>query len=254
MAKLIAYVMDGHSVDIRPAPMQRAWMDATDRQFAYRCLPLNIANAHGWEILTPASFSAHWNGFIGKDAIRIRTDLGAPAPAISHFGHGVLTFHLPCLFRTDPGVDLFATGPLNRPKDGLAPLTGVIETDWAPYTFTMNWQFTRSHLRVRFERGEPFCHIFPVERGSLERVEPELRRLSDAPEIAREHKLWTESRNAFNADLNEPGSQAVQEKWQKMYFRGLGPTGDEGAAQEHKTRLRLRSFTTVAASAGRDET
>jgi Family of unknown function (DUF6065) len=31
--------------------MERAWMDATDQRFAYRCLPLNIANAHGWEIL-----------------------------------------------------------------------------------------------------------------------------------------------------------------------------------------------------------
>jgi hypothetical protein len=240
--KLIAYVLDGHSIDIRPAPMERDWMDATDRQFAYRCLPLNIANAHGWEILTPVAFCAHWNGFFGKDAIRIRTDLGAPAPAVSHFGRGVLTFHLPCLFRTDPGVDLFATGPLNRPKDGLAPLTGIIETDWAPYTFTMNWQFTRSNLRVRFERGEPFCHIFPVPRGSLERVEPELRRLSDAPEIEHEHKLWSESRSSFNADLKEPSSQAVQEGWQKMYFRGLGPTGAKSTMQGHKTKLRLRPF------------
>ena len=40
MAKLIAYVIDGHTVDIRPAPMERAWMDATDQRFAYlaRCV------------------------------------------------------------------------------------------------------------------------------------------------------------------------------------------------------------------------
>jgi hypothetical protein len=119
MAKLIAYLMDGHSVDIRPVPMERAWMGSTDRQFAYCCLPLNIANAHGWEILTPAGFSADWSGFTSREAIRIRTDLGASAPAVSHFGHGVLTFHLPCLFRTDPGIDRLATGPLNRYFRGL---------------------------------------------------------------------------------------------------------------------------------------
>jgi Family of unknown function (DUF6065) len=242
MAKLIAYVMESHSVEIRPAPMERAWMDSTDRQFAYRCLPLNIANAHGWEILTPVGFSAHWNGLTSKEAIRIRTALGAPAPAVSHFGHGVLTFHLPCLFRTEPGVDLLATGPINRPKDGISPLTGIIETDWAPYTFTMNWRFTRSHLRVRFERGEPYCHIFPVQRGSLERVEPELRRLSDAPEVEREHKLWSESRNSFNADLLQPDSQAAKEQWQKLYFRGLGAGGDKNAVEGHRTRLRLQPF------------
>jgi hypothetical protein len=28
-------------------------MDASPEAFAYRCLPLNIANAHGWGILTP---------------------------------------------------------------------------------------------------------------------------------------------------------------------------------------------------------
>ena len=45
--KLIAHVIDGHDVDIRPAPVERDWMDATNQRFAYRCLPLNIANAYG---------------------------------------------------------------------------------------------------------------------------------------------------------------------------------------------------------------
>ena len=43
--KLIAHVIDGHHVDIRPAPVERDWMEATNQRFAYRCLPLNIANA-----------------------------------------------------------------------------------------------------------------------------------------------------------------------------------------------------------------
>ena len=34
-------------------------------------------------------------------------------------------------------------GPINRPKDGIAALPGIIETDWSPYSFTMNWMFTR---------------------------------------------------------------------------------------------------------------
>ena len=40
--KLIAHVIDGHQVDIRPAPVND-WMEATNQRFAYRCLPLNIA-------------------------------------------------------------------------------------------------------------------------------------------------------------------------------------------------------------------
>jgi hypothetical protein len=42
---------------------------------------------------------------------------------------------------------------LNSPKDGIAPLTGVIETDWLPYPFTMNWQMTRPGS-VRFDKDE----------------------------------------------------------------------------------------------------
>jgi len=59
MSKLVAYRIDGHSVQIRPAPLEREWMDSSDQRFAYRCLPLNIANAHGWELLCPSGFSAH---------------------------------------------------------------------------------------------------------------------------------------------------------------------------------------------------
>jgi hypothetical protein len=242
MTKLTAYVIDGHQIDIRPAPLEREWMDHTRERYAYRCLPLNIANAYGWELLCPASFLAQWDGGTGKEAVRIATDGGPTPPAISHFGHGVLTFHVPCLFQTEPGIDLFATGPINRPKDGIAALTGIIETDWAPYTFTMNWLFTRSNWLTKFEKGEPICHVFPVRRGSLEAVEPAVRRLSEAPDLERRHKQWAAGRDTFNKDLGQPGSQAVHERWQKMYFRGLDPTGKPAAVEDHKSRLRLRSF------------
>lgn len=89
-------------------------------------------------------FSAVWDGGERENAVRIRPDPGTHAPAVSHFGSGTLTFHIPCLFKTDSGTNLFVTGPLNRPKDGIAALTGIIETDWSPYTFTMNWRFTRA--------------------------------------------------------------------------------------------------------------
>ena len=57
---------------------------------------------------------------------------GAPGQlpsAISHFGHGVLTFHVPVISRTERGWDLMVSGPINAPKDATAPLSGVVETD-----------------------------------------------------------------------------------------------------------------------------
>lgn len=241
MRELTAYVIDGHELRIRPAPLERDWMDRSDVHFPYRCLPLNIANAHGWEVLCTTRFSAVWDGRKEIDAVRVRTRQGVPAPAVSHFGGGILTFHIPCLFRTPPGTDLFVTGPLNRPKDAIAPLTGVIETDWSPYTFTMNWQFTRPYQRIWFEVDEPFCHLFPVARGQLEAISPAIRKLSEDPELEKEYKQWMESRDNFNASLSDPESQAAREKWQKSYFRGLTPTGKR-APGEHRSRLRLRPF------------
>ena len=102
--KLIAYLAERDHIDIRPAPVERAWMEATDQRFAYRCLPLNIANAFGWEILCPSAFTAAWDGGKGIESIRGRCRGGVSAPAISHFMHGILTFHVRCLFRTEPEI------------------------------------------------------------------------------------------------------------------------------------------------------
>ncbi len=240
--KLVAYVMEGQPLEIRPAPLERDWMEKTDQRFAYRCLPLNIANTFGWEILCPGTFSAVWDGGNALESTHINTRSNAVAPAVSHFGYGILTFHVPFLFHTDPGVSLMAQGPINRPKDAIAPLTGVIETDWAPYTFTMNWKFTRPGTRILFEKGEPFCHVFPVRCGEIEAVEPKIQPLSAAPELKHQYETWTASRSEFIVDLAQPGSEARAEKWQKLYYHGLNPAGELVKKSDHRTRLRLRRF------------
>jgi len=242
MKQLVAYVLEGHDFHIRPAPLERPWMDETAQRFAYRCLPLNIANTHGWEILCTSAFSAIWDGRPTTDAVRVEAKLSKESPpGTSHFGDGILTFHVPCLFRTEPGTDLFVMGPVNRPKDGIAPLSGVIETDWSPYTFTMNWKFTRPNHEVHFDIDEPFCHIFPVQRGSLENIVPTIRKLSDKTDLEREHYIWSRQRNAFIADLANPASKATKDKWQKGYFRGVTPSGSQGP-DDHQTKLRLQPF------------
>ena len=74
-------------------------------------------------------------------------------------------------------------GSPNSAKDGVAPLSGVIETDWSPYTFTMNWRFTRRNHWVRFEANEPICFIQPVQRAALERMDPKLVPLASNPDL-----------------------------------------------------------------------
>lgn len=248
--KIVAHVIDGHRLDVRPAPVERDWMDDPTARHAYRCLPLAIANASGWELLTSAGFTALWNGDPAIGSIHIEPDPGTHAPASDHFGAGVLTFHVPCLFRTPPGIDLCVTGPLNTPKDGIAPLTGIVETDWTVATFTMNWRFTRPGVTIRFEAGEPFAHLMPMVRGLVEQVEPEWSFLSQDEELSAGYRAWSHSRQAFNADLARPDRPADAPLWQRDYHRGLGPDGTPLAPADHRTRLRVRPFVQRSAARG----
>lgn len=241
-AKLIAFGLPRQPLDIRPAPHERDWMDATDQRYAYRCLPLAIANGHGWEIHCPSGFSAWWDGETHTGALRIQPDEDGHKPAISHFGYGIITFHISAVFRTEPGYDLMVQGPINRPKDAIAPLSGIVETDWTPFTFTMNWKFTRANTVIRFEKGEPFCHVFPTRRGELERISPEFRGIEENPQLKAEFDAWTASRANFLATLHTPDSEASAAKWQKHYYRGQNLDGTEIAAEDHRTRIRLRPF------------
>lgn len=238
--KIIAYPTVAHPPRLRPAPSGRDWMDALPEAYAYRCLPLTMANAHGWEICSPVAFEAVWNGGTSKDDITITSDDTGLMPT-THFGSGILTFHVGYLFRTDPGISLMAQGPVNRPKDAIYPLSGLVETDWSSYTFTMNWLFTRPATPIRFERDEPFCHLFPTDPAVLETVDPVVAAFESDAETKALHDKWSASRNTFNADLLKPESSARSEKWQKDYYRGYQPDGEKGT-DAHRTKLRLKPF------------
>jgi hypothetical protein len=76
--------------------------------------------------------------------------------------------------RTD---SLVVRGSANWPKDRACPLEGIVETDWSPATFTMNWKLTRPHWPVDFGENEAICMLVPHRRGELEGFRPEVRNL-----------------------------------------------------------------------------
>src|SRR5579884_101588 len=155
------------------APRARDWMDATRDHFAYRCLPLLIANQAGWMVLNSHSIRVTWTGGWDPSCVRVESLANEDrVPASGHFGHGVLTFNLPFLFRTPAGYNLHVRGPANWPKDGIVPLEGLVETDWSVATFTMNWKLTRPDVEVVFEQDEPICMVLPQPRGLLESFVP----------------------------------------------------------------------------------
>ena len=220
---------------------KRQWMDDTNNSFAYRCLPLNIANMHGWEVRCHAGFRIYWTGGNREEDLIIQSDAPAHLLPTNIFGHGILTFHVHALIQSEPGWNTMVMGPLNRPKDGITALAGVIETDWSPYTFTMNWKVTRPHMWITFEKDEPYAFLMPVKRNYLNEVEPILDCIDPDSEVGAAHYEWAASRNKFNKDLKTPGSQAASDKWQKNYYTGKMPDGSEKDIEPpHAIKLRLK--------------
>src|SRR5277367_801127 len=187
-------------------------MEAFLDRHPYRCLPLTMANCSGWEILCPVGFTAEWNGGPSQSDITITAQ--APHPEFaefvkSHFSSGVVTFHPGYLFRTPPGWSMWCGGPPNHIKDGIQPLVGLVETDWLPFPFTMNWRFTRPG-RVRFEKDEAFCFLTLVEDKKLDGFDVVIRALDSEPELKKQWASWTRSRALFGNSVARGDPDAVK--------------------------------------------
>jgi hypothetical protein len=238
--KLMAYeVSSTAGWVIEPASGKRDWMDQTADKFAYRCLPLVMANQAGWVLRCPLNFSAVWNGKpLGSDTTLKFPDGEGPnvGQVRSHFGTGILTFSMPWLFRTSQGYGLWVRGPSNMPKDNVVALDGIVETDWNPATFTMNWKIMRRNVEVFFRKGDPICMLVPFPLDLLEAVEPEFRSLDEDETLKQDFYTFTAQRSG-NIERLKAGGEG---KWAMDYMRGHLPDGTPVA--EHRKAFRLRRF------------
>src|SRR5437016_13852970 len=97
--KLHCFALNSTPPRIVPARASRAWMDAFPDRHAYRCLPLSIANSHGWDILCPAPLEIEWNGGPAIEDLTVRALQPLPdgRPVVdfcrSNFSRGIVTFH-----------------------------------------------------------------------------------------------------------------------------------------------------------------
>jgi len=236
---LTAYVVsDPTGWTLEPAGPKREWMEHTPGRGAYRCLPLAMANQAGWVIGCPATVACRWNGKPSADATTVRVQdgpAGIERSIVSHFGSGIVTFRLPWMFRTPPKIALLVRGATNAPKDFAVPLDGLVETDWAPSTFTMNWKLMKRGTDVWFKKGEPICMILPYPTALLEWSEPGSAAIDASAEEHHAYLNWAASRQQAITQ-----HQGGQDTWQKDYMKGQ--TAGVAAPAHHRTRLKLKRF------------
>jgi hypothetical protein len=247
--KMTAYRVPGKKAYPRiiPASADRMWMDLKTGGWANRCLPLRIANQAGWFILNDVDFEVTWTGTNSLDSVKIKFKEKKSNFAQSMFGFGVLTWSIPYVFRTQSGFNLIARGPANSFKDAVAPLEGVIETDWLPYPFTMNWKITRPNKAIQFERDEPICMIAPMRRNDLEQFQPDILNLTSDPELEKSYLAWHDVRlqKVRESSQSSQGRKSFP-KPQGNYIRGEGVL--EERAEQHQNKLKLKEFVEREAS------
>jgi hypothetical protein len=224
------------------ADWQRDWMDATPSRFAYRCLPLTIANQTGLWIKNPVGFTATWRGQERPGSIDFQFDVLGEVWKNwvgNDFGAGIITWKTPFLFRTKPeGSRLLVCGPANHFKDNAHPLTAIIESDWMSMSFTMNWKIMKSDDPVRFEVGEPLFQAIPLLSNAcsdLEGASVAYRKLDEDPDVSRAYREWDQSRSRF-MERSRAGELRPDE-WQRDYFLGRDASG-RLVAPVHMTKVK----------------
>ena len=238
---LTAWKIDGadERAEILPAGRKRDWMDESHEAFAYKCLPLTMANQHGWEAYLTRQVKFVWNGGHTMQDIKI-IDSGENS-CFSIFGSGIITFHIMHIISTPPDYNLYITGTPNFVKPGIQPLTGVYESDWSPYTFTMNWKITEPNRIFTFNPGvDPVCFFFPVPRKLVEEFDFVEKPLTSNLELHKQHEIFKKSRRDF---INRTPEEIAIDKrtWQKHYYQGKYPDGSK-CPVDHQTRLKLANL------------
>jgi hypothetical protein len=207
-----------------PSETKRKWMD--DTGYAYRCIPLNVANQYGWNVECPVDFTAEWDGGNGVDAINVELseDIGIEV-AVSNFGFGILTITPDFLVETSENVSTYVRGIPNSVSNGITPLDGIIETDWLPFTFTFNYKFTRAG-KVKFKSGQKVFNFFPIERMFLEGFKTEVGLIKDS-------ELYEEYLNYKSVRLKEYFDN--DQKLKGYYSKGESPNKKHDIKNHTKT-------------------
>lgn len=231
---------------IEPAARSRDWMDRTPRKSAYWCLPITMANQAGWVVKLPGTAVATWNGKDTPDSVKLefpgKQNL-LKGLASTNFGAGIVSFALPWVFKTSPGTGLWVRGIPNTHTPDCVPLEGIVETDWSPFPFTMNYRIVKRNTAVYFPEGMELCLLSPVRIDLFDAVVPSMRNATEDPELVEELKRHSIKRRQQVGSL-PPDADTLDSKGMPKpvldYYKGTKTDGQ--AAEQHRKAFEIKRF------------
>lgn len=142
----------------------------------YHCLPLTIGNQYGFILKATRDVNILWNGgnnpedlivtVVGDNKLNHLVNI-----AESHFGNGIVTFALPFILRTPPGINIMTINPPNFIMENITPMTGVVETDNLRFTFTINLKIQQPNVLTHIKKGSPMGAFIPIPRYFADKFE-----------------------------------------------------------------------------------
>lgn len=227
--KIYPIFSSSSKMNITPTTIKRDWMSANNNH-AYSCIPMNVANQYGWTCHSMDKFTATWDGGSSVNSIKIESNYNKEI-ATSHFADGILTVLTDFVIKTPKNISIYVRGITNSNKPNIYPLDGIVETDWLPFTFTMNYKF-HTPGSVTFEKDEPLFMFFPIERKFIEKFKIEQNIMNSNPELFREYKKY---QNARKQKLQGKSSGK-----QKFYLSGK-VVDEKKNITNHQSKLNLHN-------------
>jgi hypothetical protein len=146
-------------------------MDETYRKHAYQCMPLTVANVHGWEVQLEEELVVEWDGHTSVPRILSGATTKSGRAQVHQSIIGTVTFSIGWTFKTEAPYSMWISGSPNYFIDGAVPLTATIPTWWWPDEFQMNWKITKVGEPVIFPAGMPICFFNIYDDNLLKSVE-----------------------------------------------------------------------------------
>ncbi len=231
---------------IEPPSRAREWMDNTPRKAAYWCLPITMANQAGWVVRLPGTVCATWNGKTAPDAVKLefpgKTNR-LKGLVSTNFGGGIVSFALPWVFKTADGTGLWVRGEPNSYTPDCVPLEGIVETDWAPFPFTMNYRIVKRNAQVYFPEGMALCLLAPVKMDLFEATAPSMVNITEEPELMEEIKRHGEKRKMQTGQLKaDEGMRDSKGNMKPVldYYKGETTQGEKHA--KHRKAFEIQRF------------
>jgi hypothetical protein len=161
---MIINVVGEGPYSINPSSTKRTWMDDTFKSHAYRCLPLNSANSHGWTINLNEECIVDWNGKDEQGSVKIISGSGE-----ENISGGYVTFKFPFIFTTPEEFYLWCSGQPNYIRSDMSALNAIVRSDWYPSTFQFTWKLHTAGRTV-FEKNMPIMFFMPYPKNIIDEV------------------------------------------------------------------------------------